>query len=266
MSKLGAWQFYVTNKAQMNGGLEVVGNTTLQSVDAGMINASGLSSSGDAHVSGISYLNAIQSGGIINSGDMVTDTLSTTGNATVGGDLEVKGAFKAEKFSAQEANFEAAAVKDLTVSGAAKFNTLSTTGNATVGGDLEVKGVLKVDKVEFDGGLKSDSANASLVNNTGHGIEITSTATKLTGGTSSTSLTLNDAGATFANSTTGAPATITGIADGKSDFDAVNFRQLQAVGDGIESRVESFVIQQLEESKLELSAGIAATAAMANIP
>lgn len=155
--------------------------------------------------------------------------------------------------------------------------TCPTYGCATVGGDMEVKSMLKVDKVGFGGGLKSSSANASLVNNTSHGLEITSTATKITGGSSFTSLTLDDRGATFANSSSGTPARISGVANGVSDYDAVNYRQLQAaeaanyrklqsVGAGIESRIESFVVRQLEESKLQLGAGIASTAAIANIP
>ena len=36
---------------------------------------------------------------------------------------------------------------------------------------------------------------------------------------------MNDYGARFSNSATGAPITVTGVADGRSDFDAVNVRQ-----------------------------------------
>ena len=36
---------------------------------------------------------------------------------------------------------------------------------------------------------------------------------------------MNDKGARFSNAATGAPVTVTGVADGKSDFDAVNVRQ-----------------------------------------
>ena len=57
----------------------------------------------------------------------------------------------------------------------------------------------------------------------------------LSGGTTSTSLTLDDNGATFRNDTTGGPARVTGVADGKNDFDAVNFRQLKAAYAGIAS-------------------------------
>lgn len=62
-------------------------------------------------------------------------------------------------------------------------------------------------------------ANASLVNNTGHGVAVSATQTVITGGTTSTSLTLNDRAATFANTVTGGPTTVTGVADGVADFD-----------------------------------------------
>jgi autotransporter adhesin len=57
---------------------------------------------------------------------------------------------------------------------------------------------------------------------------------------------LNDGGATFAGPAA-APIRVTGIADGTTEFDAVNYRQLRAL------------------EKL-MSQGIASTAAMANVP
>lgn len=56
-------------------------------------------------------------------------------------------------------------------------------------------------------------------------------------------LTLNDSGATFNNTISGGPARVMGVADGQSDFDAVNYRQLRTA-----------------------NAGIASVSAMANIP
>ena len=38
-------------------------------------------------------------------------------------------------------------------------------------------------------------------------------------------MTLNDRAATFSNAQSGAPITVTGVANGSSDFDAVNVRQ-----------------------------------------
>jgi hypothetical protein len=92
-----------------------------------------------------------------------------------------------------------------------------------------------------------NGANASLVNATNHGVVVSETQTMITGGTSSTHLLLDDAGVTFSNTLTGGAAKVTGVADGTSTFDAVNYGQLQA------------------QDRL-MSAGIAATTAMANMP
>lgn len=68
-----------------------------------------------------------------------------------------------------------------------------------------------------------------LVTNTttGHqeGLNIGQTNTVLSGGTHSTTLTLDDSGATFANN--GSPSKVTGVADGTSDYDAVNYHQFK---------------------------------------
>jgi len=93
--------------------------------------------------------------------------------------------------------------------------------------------------------INSSGTEVSLLNNVagGHGLTIDETSTTLTGGTASTSLTLNNTGATFQNMITGGPARVTGVADGRSDFDAVNYRQLR-----------------------KAYAGVASAMAMANIP
>lgn len=58
-----------------------------------------------------------------------------------------------------------------------------------------------------------------------HGVVVQENNTTISGGVNSTSLSLNDNGARFSNSATGAPVTVTGVANGSSDFDAVNVRQ-----------------------------------------
>ena len=75
--------------------------------------------------------------------------------------------------------------------------------------------------------------NVALLNNTGHGLTINPDNTVLSGGTTSTSLTLNNWGATFNNN--GGPARVTGVADGESHYDAVNYGQLQKANIGIAS-------------------------------
>lgn len=71
------------------------------------------------------------------------------------------------------------------------------------------------------------TAALTLTNGLGntHGLVVTESQTTLSGGTQSSSMTLNDRAATFGNAQTGAPITVTGVADGRTDFDAVNVRQ-----------------------------------------
>lgn len=71
------------------------------------------------------------------------------------------------------------------------------------------------------------TAALTLTNGYGntHGLVVTESQTTLSGGTESSSMTLTDRAATFSNAQTGAPITVTGVADGRADFDAVNVRQ-----------------------------------------
>jgi autotransporter adhesin len=96
--------------------------------------------------------------------------------------------------------------------------------------------------------------SASLLVNTdsgdSHGISINQTSTVISGGTGSTTFTVDDDGAAFASTTTGGPVTVTGIADGVADFDAVNMRQYRK----LEDRVD------------DAYSGIASVAAIAAIP
>ena len=97
----------------------------------------------------------------------------------------------------------------------------------------------------INGTAQESTAALTLTNGIGntHGLVVTETQATLSGGSYSSSMTLNDNGATFSNSANGAPIQVHGVADGTSDFDAVNYRQLRGV-----------------------AAGVAGTSAMANIP
>ncbi len=80
------------------------------------------------------------------------------------------------------------------------------------------------------------SASLTLTNGIGntHGIAIAESKTVLSGGTHSTSMTLDDGGATY-RGTNGEPVRVTGVRDGKTDYDAVNFKQMKQVYSGIAS-------------------------------
>lgn len=128
--------------------------------------------------------------------------------------------------------------------------TVGDNGMRIDGATNTVSLVADSNNTRADGGseiIMQESQASMLVYNqqTGvpHGLVITQTETVLSGGTNSTSLTLNDRGARFTNSVTGGPARVTGVADGDSRFDAVNYGQLK-----------------------DAYGGIASVAAMANIP
>lgn len=82
-------------------------------------------------------------------------------------------------------------------------------------------------KMEVTRSTGKPVAKMVVTTSTGHekGLVVEDGKTTLSGGTNSTTFVLDDSGAKFAGAG-GAPARVTGIADGVADFDAVNFRQL----------------------------------------
>ena len=176
-------------------------------------------------------------------------TVATTQQATIGADT----------FNYGTTIVGGALVQgDLGVNGSIyALNPTANTGISVGNNGLKIDGATNTTSLVADSnGNRSDGgselimqeAQASMLvynQQTGaaHGLTVNQTSTVLSGGTQSTSLTLNNAGATFANTTTGGPAHVTGVADGTRKFDAVNFGQLK-----------------------DAYSGIASVAAMANIP
>ncbi len=150
-------------------------------------------------------------------------------------------------------------------SNAATTTVTSTAGSSILGANLSTSGgtavVMKdtdsthatVDqngKIALTPGVSAQSSSAmTLTNGLGntHGFIVNETQATMSGGINSSSMTLNDNGATFSNSATGAPIQVHGVADGTADFDAVNVRQLR-------------------QTREQLAAGIAGISAMSNIP
>lgn len=98
------------------------------------------------------------------------------------------------------------------------------------------------------GPAAQSSASLTLTNGYGntHGVLVTETQTIISGGTHSTSLTFDNNDVTFRNAQTGAPIQVHGVADGTSNFDAVNVRQL---GAGVASVSAMTNIPQLDTGK-----------------
>jgi hypothetical protein len=139
---------------------------------------------------------------------------------------------------------------DLTVNGfITSANPSSVSGIAVNNSGLSVDGVNNTVRVVAAGTptgsgaraelvLKEESAVVTVTNpvtRETHGLFVNTQSTTLTGGTRSTSLTLNDNGAAFRNEITRGPARVTGVDDGRSRYDAVNYGQLQKAYSGVAS-------------------------------
>jgi len=151
------------------------------------------------------------------------------GNLFVDGNVYINGTL--DYVSSNSAN--------TTVVGTTGTSNLSSTQGTTAGTAIVMKGSAGTQTV-VDGngkltnvvttGASESTAALTLTNGDGntHGIVVTETQTTMSGGRNSTSLTLHDDGATFANATNGEPVRVHGIDDGTAPNDAVNVRQLGA--------------------------------------
>jgi hypothetical protein len=210
--------------------LNVAGNLQASNVTADSIATAKLSVSG-----------TLSTNGIVNSGNITTDTLTTRGDATIGGALSVAGdvTIGGSLIASGPSNVIASGNNSLVV---------NTTGAALSSGANNV--VVNANGVQIAGDgaqVVASGANAALVNSTNHGVVVSSTATVVSGGTESTTLQVDDNGARFAQANTGAPVRVTGIANGTSPYDAVNYGQLS-------------------DLRREMATGVSATVAVASIP
>jgi len=246
-----------TNNASINAGSGSIsttgtvsgGSVTGNSVTAG---AGGLSSAGMAKLNG-----GMTVVGVSNS---VTGTTTLQSSNDAGANALVVGATKTE-----------------TIAGSAMSYGTAVTGGLKVDGDLGVTGAIHASNAGTGTALvagnnivyvNNSSAGISVVNPQGnaHGIVVTGTETVISGGTSSTSLTLNDDGATFRNTATGGgPVRVTGVANGVNAYDAVNKSQLDQVNTNLNTRIDG-VNNRINHLQDRVYGGIAGVAAMASIP
>ncbi|MEH6504566.1 MAG: YadA-like family protein, partial [Cycloclasticus sp.] len=207
------------------------------------IGLGGLTVQGAAQLDGtLNVDGATTTNGITNTGDIATGTLQTTGLATLNSaqvdtTLNVDGATTLNSSLTQSG-------------GDSSFTSADGLSNLTVENG-------EVSAGTTDAELSLTDAEVSLTLDNGvsdHGLVVTTTSTTLSGGATSSQMVLDDNGATFSEVGTGDPITVTGVADGVDPFDAVNKGQL----DALEGRLQN----QIDDN----TSGIAAVAAMANIP
>lgn len=151
------------------------------------------------------------------------------GNLLVDGNVYINGTL--DYVSSNSAN--------TTVVGGGGTSNLSGTQGTTAGTAIVMKGSAgtqtvvdangKITNIVTAGAAESTAA-LTLTNGDGntHGIVVSETQTTISGGRHSTSLTMHDDGATFADSTNGSPVRVHGIDDGTAPNDAVNVRQMGA--------------------------------------
>lgn len=229
--------------------------------------ATTISDGNTLHVGGLTTLagGANITGAVTGTGVGTFDSLVVNNNAAVGGNLGVTGTTTLT--GAVTANGGATVHSGASLfsgNGAATDNKVVVNGaGASIGSQfsgLAVNSVTNaVSLISDTNGAPGDAraalsmtpTSASLLVNTNtgvaHGLVVSQTNTVLSGGTNSTTLTLDDTGATFHDTVTNGPARVHGVANGIAPFDAVNVRQLER---GITS----------------MSSGIASVAALAAIP
>ena len=228
----------VTGATDLNNGLNVDGNTTL---DATTI-------VGATSVTGTTSINTTGTAtSTIGNSTNTTSILSTTvsiGNATAntsvgiatgsGENAIVLGNENTETtMLARAGNSEITLYEGTAVMGIDPNNTGTSLSAATVIAQNGEKRIVADENGKLEVVTSADTTSGTtaamvVTNSAGnmHGVVVQEDKTVVSGGTSSSSLTLADNGATFSNSATGRPIQVHGVADGTTDFDATNVRQL----------------------------------------
>lgn len=150
--------------------MTATGTITGQNINGTTGTFGSLSTTGNASVGG-----TLTTNGIINTGNATTDTLTVNHNATVGGNLGVTGDITGKSLNVGTGDIKGGQITGtgldvgagtIKTTGAVATGTLTTTGDATIGGDLDVKGDLSVEG-EFNAktlSSKLDENNYTTIN------------------------------------------------------------------------------------------------------
>ncbi len=201
------------NSASVSTTLEVTGATTLQGATT-VNNALSVDSNGA--VADGNTLVVDDTSTRITSGSNVL-TVDSTNGTTVDGNLTVNGTITSYNPLANSGITNGNS--SMLIDGANSQVTITADDNASA---TDGQGSITLSKTEAALIVTNSNGNA-------HGLTVTEAQTELSGGTNSTSLTLDDSGATFSDSVTSGPARVTGIANGVNPYDAPNMRQLRGV-------------------------------------
>jgi hypothetical protein len=132
-----------------------------------------------------------------------------------------------------------------TVTDGTKTSQMSIVNAGQQGAQVDANGKITM------GTVNQSTASLTVTNGQGntHGFVVNERSATISGGTRSTSLTVDDDGARFSSASTGGPVRVTGIADGRHDYDAVNYRQLKSVKSGIAGIAAMTNIPLVEQNK-----------------
>lgn len=223
------------------GGVVQVGSQSASLSGSGRLAGNGTGTA-VAGVGGVTVYNTVQT---IQGGTTINNALAgkqyqnqLNGNTYVDGNLYINGTLD---YVSKDSASTKVVGQDATTS------KLDSANQAVQGGTRIV--------VKGSAGAAESSASLTLTNGIGnaHGVEVYEDRTQFSGGTHSTDMVLDDGGAHFSNRESGGPVKVTGVADGTSSFDAVNYRQLQALrkdmAQGIASAVAMSNIPQVDQNK-----------------
>ncbi len=211
----------VAGKTALNDGLEVAGSTALND---------SLAVAGNTSLNGAS--NTIgQLATSANTMQGVNNTIHADETNTLQANTNVIG--NGGTYAASDAAVQVAGGTGVDIKGAVfNVNTDSTAASANTLGNTNAATTFTASAGNAHMSLAQNSAFVGV--NGGNGITATANSTTVSGGSSTvTILTLNDSGASFSKN--GAPATVSGVADGVDDYDAANMRQVRSAYAGIAS-------------------------------
>ena len=231
--------------------IETAGNSVLTMQN----NSASLSSGGGTASNGNSGSNALTGGGgyttyataqTVTSNNSIANTLlgaqyvnKINGNTLIDGNVYINGTL----------NYVSSTSAATTVVGT------GLTGSTSAGTSVVNMGqqgyVVDAHGAITAGSTTQTTAALTVTNGNGntHGFVVSETSATMSGGVHSTSLTMEDNRAVFSNSATGAPIKVTGVADGNTSWDAVNYRQLRNVQRGVAGVSAMSNIPQVDQNK-----------------
>jgi hypothetical protein len=223
------------SSSETNLGTTVVGSTAINTLGGGagtttnsVGNATGVSgvatnSFGNADSIGATSTNTIGGGTGVTTNNMGNNNVNTTIGLTAGN------ASQSLANGVSTTSVQASTGVGASVLPGAPFSTSANTGIVLNGANgtfatVDVNGKLSM----VTGTASQSSTSMTITNGLGnvHGLVVNERQATLSGGQNSSSMTLNDNGATFSNPANGAPIQVHGVQDGTSPYDAVNVRQL----------------------------------------